>query len=570
MIPQPAWTQIKSNANAVSQVPRATFAKAVTYDSGGYGTMSLAVADLNRDGHLDAVMANQCADTNCASGSIGVLLGNGDRTFRAPVTYRTGGAYFVVIADVNGDQYPDLVVTNDDSVSILLGNGDGTFQSAVSYSSGGYVARTAAVADVNGDGHPDIVASNSNYNIGVLLGNGDGTFQSPAIYPSAGYSVAIGDLSGDGHLDLVAGQAYYSVTELLGNGDGTFQTPRSYGSGGWGATSLAIGDVNGDGKPDLITALQSLQSNQGGVGVMLGNGDGTFQPVVGYPSARFARSVAIGDVNGDGHPDLIAGNLEVVSVLLGRGDGTFQSSGNMSVGGDDGGPAAIADVNEDVRPDLLVADFALDLSSSPSNRRGALSVLLNLTQRASTLILAASDNPALVNQPLKLTATITSRVTIPDGTSVTFFDGSTEIGSSTTTAGVATLNTLFPAARTHTIRAHYAGSPFTGAVWGWVTEVVNRHSTSTTLLSNLNPSNFGQAVTFTAQVAGTASNTLSGKVMFWDGATAIGTVSLSEGAASLTKSHLAVGTHTITAQYLGDAADSKSISSSLDQRVEQK
>jgi hypothetical protein len=98
---------------------------------------------------------------------------------------------------------------------------------------------------------------------------------------------------------------------------------------------------------------------------------------------------------------------------------------------------------------------------------------------------------------------------------------------------------------------------------------VNRHPTSTTLLSNLNPSKFGEAVTFTAQVAGTASSALAGKVRFWDGATAIGTTSLSEGAASITKPSLAVGTHTIKAQYLGDAADNKSTSGALNQQVEQ-
>jgi hypothetical protein len=164
-------------------------------------------------------------------------------------------------------------------VSILLGNGDGTFQAAVSYSSGGISALSVAVADVNGDGKLDLLVANSGSStVGVLLGNGDGTFQSAVAY-SAGsiYSPAVvADVSGDGKLDLLVGNYPGSVAALLGSGDGTFQSPLAYSSGGSGPTSVAIGDVNGDGQPDVVVA--NFYSNS--VGVLLNNTQADTTPPV--------------------------------------------------------------------------------------------------------------------------------------------------------------------------------------------------------------------------------------------------------------------------------------------------
>jgi len=171
--------------------------------------MSVAVADVNGDGKPDLVVANNCTSGDfgigCTdpSGTAGVLLGNGDGTFQAAVTYGAGGsdASSVAVADVNGDGKPDLLVgecadTNCYGlVGVLLGNGDGTFQAAVTYGSVGTFAYSAAVADVNGDGKPDLLVANvcsgnCFFNPGglvaVLLGNGDGTFQAAVTYGSGG------------------------------------------------------------------------------------------------------------------------------------------------------------------------------------------------------------------------------------------------------------------------------------------------------------------------------------------------------------------------------------------------
>src|ERR1019366_4709092 len=137
-------------------------------------------------------------------------------------------------------------------------------------------------------------------------------------------SVAVADVNGDGKPDVVVGNCGDStVGVLLGNGDGTFQpavTYFTYFSGCWNPTAVAVADLNGDGKPDLVMGCGSIAA----VGVMLGNGDGTFQPAVTYDSGgRDPWSVAVADVNGDGNPDLLVANYAsgTVGVLLGNGDG---------------------------------------------------------------------------------------------------------------------------------------------------------------------------------------------------------------------------------------------------------
>jgi hypothetical protein len=377
-----------------------TFQTAVSYGSGGYEAYSIAVADVNGDGKLDVVVANDCASsTNCTNGMVGVLLGNGDGTFQPAISYSSGGsgARSIAVADVNGDGKPDLLVANfSGTVGVLLGNGDGTFQPAVTYNSGGDGARSVAVGDVNRDGKPDIVVANRCENcsggVGVLLGNGDGTFQAVVSYGSGGYeptSIAVGDVNGDGKPDLLV--ANYcaendegdncpnpgSVGVLLGNGDGTFQLAVSYSSGGYNPDFIAVGDVNGDGKPDLLVANQCAGvpcSTLGEVDVLLGNGDGTFRAAVGYSSGGDgASSIAVGDVNGDGEPDLLVANTCAsnytctngsLGVLLGRGDGTFESAPTYLSGGYDADAIAVGDVNRDGKPDLLVLNYCSSLIPS--------------------------------------------------------------------------------------------------------------------------------------------------------------------------------------------------------------
>jgi hypothetical protein len=285
-------------------------------------------------------------------------------SFYPAVNYGTGSApRSVAVGDFNGDSRPDLVTANFNSntVSVLLGNSDGTFQSSVSYATGSGPS-SVAVGDFNGDGKPDLAVANANGStstaVSVLLGNGNGTFQSAVNASSGNFgatTVAVGDFNGDGRLDLaVAKSTSFSNTVwlLLGNGNGTFQPPISYGIGS-GPSSIAVQDFNGDGKPDLV--VTNLRSNN--VSVLLGNGNGTFQSAISYAAGTGPSAVTVGDFNGDGKADLAVANQSSnnVSVLLGNGNGTFQSAVSYAAGS---GPSSVAvgDFDSDGTADLVIGN----------------------------------------------------------------------------------------------------------------------------------------------------------------------------------------------------------------------
>jgi len=186
----------------------------------------------------------------------------------------------------------------------------------------------------------------------------------------------------------------------------------------------------------------------------------------------------------------------------------------------------------------------------------------------SDTTISSSVPSTFVGQAVTFTANVNSpNGPIPDGELVRFYDGVTAIGTGATASAVATFATSSLSAKTHTIKAKYAGDAIFKPSSGSVTQVVEKYPTTTTLTSSPNPSQFGQAVTFTAHVTSTGPAP-TGKVWFLDGTTGIGSAILSGGVAKLTKSNLTVGTHPITAQYLGDAVSAKSTSAVLNQVVQ--
>jgi hypothetical protein len=317
------------------------------------------VGDFNRDGKLDVAVTNDGAN-------ISVLLGNGDGTFQSPVSYAAGQMPLgIVTADLNGDGNLDLAVVDQifgsSSVSVLLGNGDGTFRVPLTATTGSESAQVVA-ADLNGDGKLDLAVTNADSTtVSILLGNGNGTFQKEVQY-NAGFEpngIATGDLNGDGRLDLVVSDFNLGtsgdVAVLLGNGDGTFQAPVQYTTGN-GPTSVVAADFNGDGKLDLAVANYNPYggNGSGSVSILLGNGDGSFQAQVPYTTGNDPTDVVVGDLNGDGKLDVVAADtfFGTVSVLFGNGDGTFQNHSDFPTA-----PSpysvAIGDFNRDGRLDLV-------------------------------------------------------------------------------------------------------------------------------------------------------------------------------------------------------------------------
>ncbi|MBV9100301.1 MAG: VCBS repeat-containing protein [Candidatus Dormibacteraeota bacterium] len=310
-----------------------TFAQPAVISNGAGSPSHIAVGDIDGDGHLDVVLVNN-------TGSVQVMLGNGDGTFQAPrvvASLSNQNASLVALGDLNGNGRLDIIVganvtqyPNGTAFDVLMNTGGGNFAAPVQYSIGdvclgcGYNAAGLSLADLNGDGRPDVVFVDDNTSGGSdvgsvkwILNNGDGTFpvatqQNP--YPSysinapgnpgATQSVAVADLNGDGRPDIVVmdrnqnGQA--GVEILAGTATG-FAAPSFFPDaniGGGSDVALALADMNGDGLTDIVTADQ-LSGGNGGISVYLNRGDGTVNAPVLIPVSGFEpREVAVGQLSG--------------------------------------------------------------------------------------------------------------------------------------------------------------------------------------------------------------------------------------------------------------------------------
>ena len=324
-----------------------TIAQVFTYDFAAVDPQafptSLVAADFNNDGIFDLAVTVAGAGS---SGSIMVFLGKGDGTFQAPVSSAAPGSnWSLVTGDFNHDGRVDLAAINTsasfqaDQVVVFLGQGDGTFGSAKTYAAGAEAA-ALATGDFNQDGFTDIAIANA-AGINVLLGKGDGTL-------SPGTNISFPDAFG--------------VAQFPGG--------------------LAATDLNGDGKLDLVAAVLGE-----GVAILLGHGDGTFGPLVVYPTETVfspdTLSVVVGDINGDGIPDLF---LSDANVFIGNGDGTFRLQ-TTDLPGDLFGPLIAADFNGDGKLDLAASFFSTD----DALHRGVV-IFFDLSQPTALLnVVSAAD-----------------------------------------------------------------------------------------------------------------------------------------------------------------------------------
>jgi hypothetical protein len=239
----------------------------------------------------------------------------------------------VLAADFNGDGNADIVVNSGlyvvaGAFMIETGNGDGSLQAPVQYylpSGTTVTGRGTALGDFNNDGLVDIaIAGYTPAAEQVFLNSGNAVFQTPfqTALSKIPEDTATADLNGDGKLDLIF-TASGSVGVALGNGDGTFQAPMYFPLPN-DSYSIAIGDFNRDGIPDIATSI----FDYGGISVLLGLGDGTFAPQVNYDNGQQTYYLISADLNGDGYPDLIGPDINVNTfyVLLNNGDGSFSPS----------------------------------------------------------------------------------------------------------------------------------------------------------------------------------------------------------------------------------------------------
>jgi Bacterial Ig-like domain (group 3)/FG-GAP-like repeat len=497
----------------------------------------LAVGDFNGDHKLDLAVVNYA--TNTAS----IFLGAGDGSFPSHVDYPVGSEpTSVAVGDLNGDGKMDLVVANfhGNSASVLLGNGNGTFQSAVTYNTGnGPIA--AAVADFNGDHKLDLVVVNeTDNNASVFLGNGDGTFRAPVAYSTGvggnPLSVTVGDFNGDGKLDLAVADFHtQQVSVLLGNGDGTFQTVKAYPTGA-NPSSVVMGDFNNDGRLDLALTSTPLGSSAGNlVSLLRGKGDGTFGPPVLFATGSQAYSAALGDYNGDGAMDLAVANgvSNTVSVLL-NGTGVqmnLASSANpsgyeqsitltgtvaASVSGANspGGSVSFFDgtvklgsgaINSNGVATLSISTLAIGThsitavySGDPNFSPRTSAVLSQIVRRGNSSTALSATSGAAV---LTLTATVTGAAGLAATGSVSFTEGTTQLGNSNLNgSGIATLSLSTLTAGIHSVSANYAGDTNFGASISTSIDV----STGFTLsASALSPSSVaaGQSASSTITIA---------------------------------------------------------------------
>jgi hypothetical protein len=233
-----------------------------------------------------------------------------------------------------------------------------------------------------------------------------------------------------------------------------------------------------------------------------------------------------------------------------------------------GGTAALSTARLAVGTHSITANYtgnsASDFQTSTS------SMLSEFVGYATKTTVTTSVSPSLVNQPVTFTATVSSTFgSIPNNDSVAFYDGTTQLGTAMTAAGVATLTTSALSVKQHGIKATYGGDATFKTSSGIVVQVVEPYTTTTTLSTSPNPSNFGESVQLTAVVSNTSgSNIPSRKVKFMNGTTTLGTVTLdATGTATLGTFTLPVGSDSLTAEYEGDPENGTSTSSALTQIV---
>lgn len=343
-----------------------TFQNPLYPNTGGGGALyDVAVGDFNGDGHLDITLAQFNA------GVVLILVGNGDGTFQTPVAIPTGSKpYALAVGDLNKDGKADIVTANYDSNNVTVLLNTTITQATPSFNftniNIGNYDDGVAIGDFNHDGAPDLAISNggASNTVSILLNDGSANFvaQPSLTIPAAMvYGVSAADFNGDGYADIVAvDYTGNQVGVFLSNGsNGTFQSRQLYPVG-TNPTTVITADFNGDGIPDIATSNYGSQS----ISILLGDGDGIFRPaqnintgpIFGY-SSPFA--VAAGDFDGDGVPDIAALTATSIgAVFLNDTAVDFEGFAPLAPLATGAKPVGVAvgDIDGDGKPDIVTVN----------------------------------------------------------------------------------------------------------------------------------------------------------------------------------------------------------------------
>jgi hypothetical protein len=459
--------------------------------SGSNNGIGLAVADFDKDGHVDYAVPDSTLN------SILIYLGHGDGTFAAAVPYAVGGYPFhPVAADFNGDGFLDigLVVDVGSSyyVAVLLNNGNGTFGAVQRNTTPMTLGFGIKAVDMNDDGKMDLVVADEVAR--VFYGSGDGTFGSSDVRPreSVTWSATGADLNNDGRTDLIlASDSFgpvgtpetYSLSIYLRGPNGLPQSPTTiYATRNTNGGDVLAIDLDGDGFRDLVLTFPIEHT----VSVYHNKGDGTFDAPIDYnvtnsTSSESVTQIVPADINEDGVTDLVFGsmNADGAAMMVGNGDGTFQPAYHIHLNA----PhytlqfqgAGVADVNEDGRPDILLADSSQNLVFLLTN---------GCPSRYAAVTLTSPANPSIYNNAVTITATVTARNGGHASGTVSFFEGATSLGSATlsgATPSTASVTVAKFSLGSHAITANYSGDATYGASSGKFTQTVNRPAFATPL-----------------------------------------------------------------------------------------
>ncbi|HYS07067.1 MAG TPA: VCBS repeat-containing protein [Candidatus Dormibacteraeota bacterium] len=291
----------------------------------------VVAADFNADGRLDYAVTQE------NTLAIAVVLGSGRGTFSRQVQYEAYPLDSIAVGDLNEDGHPDIVSAGPSRLIVLPGRGDGSFEEDLDFFAG-IPVMDVAVADLNGDGHLDVAgaAQGGTFcptcpdvpgDVEIFLGRGDGTLGPRTIIKEGDHpdAVAVADLNGDGRADLIAGNSSSNdVSIFLGDGHGAF-APEIRIATGPSPAALAVRDLDGDARPDLAVADRGAGPDfAGDVTLLRGLGDGTFAPMGRIGVEGAVLDMTLGDFDADAIPDLalVVGGTDI-ALLNGHGDGTF-------------------------------------------------------------------------------------------------------------------------------------------------------------------------------------------------------------------------------------------------------